>query len=289
VCGRSMLLMGLAAVLLTGPSEAGPVKAAASIHPISAIVREIGGDSVEVTTIVPPGTDPHHFELTPRTARAIYEADVIFLIGDHFDQWVLPGEGKDLEGCLIVRFHEDFSESLLAMGHTFNPHFWLDPLYAKSIGSEAAGALCSVNPTGCAYYGSRAEAFGAEIDSLHASIRSRLEESGFSDFVSFHPAWSYFAERYGLNEHGTLEISHEQEPSAKHIGGVIKEMIRSGVEFIVVEEFSNPDLAESVASETGARIVSLDPLGGPGTPGRATYVGLLDHNVSVIEKAVREE
>jgi zinc transport system substrate-binding protein len=289
VRGRSMLLIGLGAILLASTAEAAPVKAAASIHPISAIVREIAGDSAEVTTIVPTGTDPHHFELTPRTAKAIYEADVIFLVGDHFDQWVLPGEGKDLEGCLIVRFYEDFSESLLSIGRTFNPHFWLDPFYAKSIGDTAAGAFCRVNPPGCAYYRRRAAAFGAKIDSLHASIKSRLDRSGFSNFVSFHPAWSYFAARYGLNEHGTLEISHEQEPSAKHIGGVIKKMIGSGVEFIVVEEFSNPDLAQSVASQTGARIISLDPLGGADMPGRVPYADLLDHNVSVIEQAVREE
>ncbi len=289
MCGRSMLLIGLGALLLAGTSKAAPVKAAASIHPISAIVREIGGDSVEVTTIVPPGTDPHHFELTPRTARAIYEADAIFLIGDHFDEWVLPGEGKDLENCLIVRFHEGFGESLLAMGRTFNPHFWLDPLYAKSIGEITAEALCRVDPANCAYYGRRAEIFGMEIDSLHTSVRSRLEKSGFNDFVSFHPAWSYFARRYGLHEHGTLEISHEQEPSAKHIGGVVREMIRNGVRFIVVEDFSNLDLAESVALQTGARIISLDPLGGDDMPGRVTYAELLDHNVSVIEKTVLGE
>ena len=289
MCGRSMLLAGLGVVLLAGPSEAVRVKAAVSIHPIAAIVREIGGDSVDVTTIVPTGSDPHHFELTPKTAKAIYEAQAIFIIGDHFDQWVLPGEGKDLEGCLVVRFYEGFSESLITMGRTFNPHFWLDPLYAKSIGSKAAGALCSVNPAACAYYRRREEVFRAQIDSLHASIGSRLAKSGFNDFVSSHPAWSYFAERYGLNERGTLEISHEQEASARHIGGVIREMIRDGVEFIVIEEFSNPDLAESVASQTGARIVALDPLGGADMPGRVTYFELLDHNVSVIEEAVREE
>jgi zinc transport system substrate-binding protein len=118
---------------------------------------------------------------------------------------------------------------------------------------------------------------------------ARLEDSGFNDFVSFHPAWSYFARRYGLSEHGTLEISHEQEPSAKHMGRVIREMLKDGVKYIVVEEFSNPDLAQSVASQTGARIITLDPLGGDDIPGRKTYAGLLDHNVHVIEQAVREE
>ena len=289
VRSRILLLSVLGVVLVAGAIEAAPVKAAASIHPLSAIAREIAGDSAEVTTIVPTGTDPHHFEPTPRTAKAIYEADVIFMIGGHFDSWVLPGEGEDLGDCLIVRFYEGFGESLLTIGRDFNPHFWLDPLYARAMGEEAAGALCRVDPENCAYYRRRAMAFSEEIDSLHISIKARLEKSGFNDFVSFHPAWSYFALRYGLHEHGTLELSHEQEPSAKHIGRMIKEMVESGVRFIVIEEFSNPDLAKSVASQTGARLVALDPLGAADLPGRATYAGLLDHNVSVIEQAMREE
>jgi zinc transport system substrate-binding protein len=242
VRAQLLLLTGLSIALLAGASGAAPLRAAASIHPISAIVREIGGDSLEVTTIVPTGADPHHFELTPKTAKAIYDADVVFTIGDDFDGWMLPAGGKDLKDCLIVRLYEDFDDSLLAMGRTFNPHFWLDPLYAKS---------------------------------------------GFKDFVAFHPAWSYFARRYGLNEHGTLEMSHEQEPSAKHIGEIIREMIRNGVKFIVVEDFSNHDLAESVASQTGARIISLDPLGGDDMPGRVTYAELLNHDVSVIEQTIQ--
>jgi zinc transport system substrate-binding protein len=244
---------------------------------------------VDLTTIVPSGSDPHHFELTPRTAKAIYEADLIFLIGDHFDQWVLPGEGKDLEGCVIVRFHESFTDSLIAMGRTFNPHFWLDPLFARAMGEIAGKALCSVDTANCAYYRQRAAAFGREIDSLHTLTAVRLEESGFNDIVSSHPAWSYFARRYGLRDHGALEITHEQEPSARHIAELVREMTRVGVEFIVVEEFSNPDLAEGVASQTGARIISLDPLGGAGIPGRDTYLELMTHNVTVMEEATREE
>ena len=227
--------------------------------------------------------------MAPRTARSIYEADVIFIIGDHFDEWVLPGEGKDLEDCLVGSLYEGFTDSLLPMGRTFNPHFWLDPLFAKTIGEMAAEALCTVDPDRCDGYEERAKTFGSRIDSLHTAIGRRIERSGFGDFVSFHPAWSYLARRYALDEHGTLEISHEQEPSARHIGSVVREMMADGVRFIVVEEFSSPDLAESVASQTGARIITLDPLGGAGIPGRVSYMDLLEHNVSVIEAAAAEE
>lgn len=282
------LLAAAVPILVTGSSLA-TVKVVTSIHPVSAIVRQIGGPLVDVTTLVPAGSDPHHFELTPRKAKAIYEADAVFLVGGHFDEWVLPGGGRSLDRLPIIRFHEEFTESLLAMGSTFNPHFWLDPLYAARMGDVVTSTLCSVDTVNCSLYTTRAERFHAEIDSLNASISTRLAEAGFKHFIAFHPAWSYFARRYGLREHGTLEISHEHEPSAKHIGEIVRHMIAEDIRTIVVEEFSNADLAEGVARQTGAQIIYLDPLGAEDTPGRDTYGGILNYNMSVIEESMEAE
>jgi zinc transport system substrate-binding protein len=285
---QAAIVGAVIALLLPEPGAAG-LKAVASIYPISAIVREIAGDRVDVTTLVPAGSDPHHFELTPKKAEAIYDADVVFLIGGGFDGWVLPSAGRDLRNTRIVSFYEDFSESLLSMGNSFNPHFWLDPLYAKRMGEIVGQALCSLDTANCSFYRSNVERFAAEMDSINASISERLRKSGFRDFVAFHPAWSYFARRYGLHERATLEISPENEPSAKHIAEVVRDMISNGVKIIVAEQFSNPDLAQAVASQTGARIIYLDPLGSADMPDRDTYAKLLDHDVSAIENSVRKK
>jgi ABC-type Zn uptake system ZnuABC Zn-binding protein ZnuA len=123
---------------------------------------------------------------------------------------------------------------------------------------------------------------------MHASALSRLKESGFTDFVSLHPAWSYFARRYGLREIDTIEISHDQEPSAKHVAAVIGKMRQAKTRFILAEEFTNVDLAEAVASQTGAEVILLDPMGGNDRPGRDSYVRLIDYNVSLLEQAARK-
>jgi zinc transport system substrate-binding protein len=284
-------VMGAAfmAVLLSTGSASASLKAVTSIHPLAAIVREVGGDRVEVTTLVPAGSDPHHFELTPRKARAIHEADVVFLIGGQFDDWTMPGQGRDLDRPRIVRFYKDFSDSLINMGNTFNPHFWLDPLFARQMAGVVARTLCALDSAGCAFYRARALRFGTEMDSLNAAISKRLSEAGFKDFIAFHPAWSYFARRYGLNETGTIEMSDEQEPSARHIAEIVRKMTDMGIKIIIAEQFANTDLAEGVASQTGARVIYLDPLGGEDLPDRDTYAGLLDYNVSVIENALRKE
>jgi zinc transport system substrate-binding protein len=285
------LVLLTASLVLSIEQADSSVKVAASIFPIASIVEEIGGDKVTVTTIVPAGSDPHHFELTPRAARAIYEADVVFLIGGHFDGWIFGGRIEDKVQPRFFEFSWSFGEesgdSLIPIGDSFNPHFWLDPLFAKAMGGIVNAVLSARDGKNSDFYRNRTVAFNTKIDSLHAATKRRLQGSGFKDFVALHPAWSYFARRYGLNELDTIEISHEQEPSARHIVQVIANMRNSKTEVILAEDFSNPDLAEAVASQTGARIIFLDPMGGSDRPGRDSYFDLIEYNTSLIEQAVQ--
>ncbi|MFH1314530.1 MAG: metal ABC transporter substrate-binding protein [Candidatus Eisenbacteria bacterium] len=283
-----VLVMLILVAALGAPSFAGadsPIRVTASIFPIASIVREIVGDRAIVTTIVPPGADPHHFELTPSKVRAIYEADVVFMIGGHFDEWAADVRIEERVQPIVIRFYQAFGDSLIPLGDSFNPHFWLDPFFARTMGIAINAVLGAADSKNCDYYRSRTLAFCSRIDSLHTSAGARLRESGFTDFVSLHPAWSYFARRYGLKEIDTIEISHDQEPSARHIAAVIGKMRHAKTGFILAEEFTNVDLAEAVASQTGAEVILLDPMGSTDRPGRDSYFRLIDYNVSLLEKA----
>ncbi len=271
------------------PAAASPVKVVTSIYPISALVREVGGDRVEVSTIIPRGADPHHFELTPSKARALHEAKVIMLIGGRFDEWVLPHADEREIIYMVVRFNEAFTDSLIPLGDSFNPHFWLDPMFASEMTRIIAVALCTVDFDNCDHYRERAGTLMAGLDELRVAGRDRLAAGGFEAFVALHPAWTYFARRYGLTEVATIEVTHESEPSARHIADVIRRMSSGGVKFVVAEEFSGLDLARSVAEQAGAKIILLDPLGGEDTPGRDTYAGLIKYNLKVIESVAEHQ
>jgi zinc transport system substrate-binding protein len=268
------------------PPAGAPLKVVASIHPISALVREVGGDFIEVSTIIPPGADPHHFELTPGKARALHEAKVIMLIGGHFDEWILPQAGEREALHMVITFSQAFTDSLIPLEDSFNPHFWLDPMFAREMARMIAVALCTADMENCEYYRARAAGVIDDLDRLRIAGRDRLAASGFEAFVSLHPAWTYFAGRFGLSEVATLEMSHESEPSARHIAGVIRKMTSDGIKFVIAEEFSGLDLAHSVAEQAGAAVILLDPLGDEDNPGRNTYAGLINHNISAIEKHV---
>jgi zinc transport system substrate-binding protein len=267
------------------PVETTPdIRIAASIFPIAAIAREIGGARVAVKTIVPSGSDPHNFEVTPAMARAVDDADLVFFIGGHFDGWAM-GHRQRLKPSSYIEFQDVLKDSLIKTAQEVNPHLWLDPLLAKSMGQAIKARLAQTDPANRAYYEERARSFAVRIDSLDAAARSRLAECGFRDFVSFHPAWTYLARRYGLEEHGSIELTPEQEPSAKWIAGILKMMQREGVKYIVAEEFSNRALAESLARDAQAQVIVLDPLGAEDRPGRSSYFELVNYNLDRIEEA----
>ena len=272
-----------AMVFLVSTQAVCSVNVAVSIFPVASIVEEIGGDRVSVTTLVPGGADPHHFELTPRSARALYDADIVLTIGGHFDHWIAQASAQERR-AVHLELHKLFADSLIPIKDSFNPHFWLDPLFARAIGEAVYMTLCEVDLAGCAYYEARTHVFESAIDSLHASAKQRLAASGFDSFVSFHPAWSYFARRYGIREVDTIEISHDQEPSARHIAGVIEKIRADGVKYIIAEAFSNRDLADGIAAQTATEVIVLDPIGGADREGRDSYFGLIDYNISMIER-----
>ena len=266
----------------TGAGDAEPVRIAASIYPITMIVEEIGGHRVEVTTIVPAGADPHHFELTPSSAKAIHESEAVFMIGGDFDSWIL-GTQSGHSGVRAV-LHQPLSDSLIETGGSFNPHFWLDPLLAKRMGEYIGLTLVTVDNANRSYYDMQVARFTARMDSLHVSMTSRIEATGIRSFVAFHPAWTYFARRYGLVEAGVVEKSPEQEPSARWVARLIRNIESQMIPVMIIEEASDPGIVESIVRDTGIEVIRLDPVGDPGMDGRRNYVELMDHNVSVLER-----
>ena len=266
-------------LLLLGAQPQRPPRIVTSIYPLASITRAVGGNRVSVSSLVPRGADPHNFELTPSAAAAIEKADRIFLIGGPFDEWFAKWT-SDRKRQRVVLLYEAFEDSLIPLGKTFNPHIWLDPLMARQIAEIVAASLEDISPSDSSYFGKRLEEFKSQIDSLDAWIRRNLARASLDEFVSLHPAWSYFARRYGLEERATIEISHEHEPSPRHVAHVIRILKSMKSRCIVAEEFSNPALAQSVADAAGATVVMLDPLGGADLEDRSSYIDLIRYNVN---------
>jgi len=250
----------------TSPSaESGRVKVVASFYPIAEFARQVGGSLVSVSTITPPGTEPHDYEPTAREVAAMYEADVVFYNGSGVDAWAerLAPELK-LQGVPAVRMGSAIE--LLASTEdeeaSTDPHFWLDPILATKEVALIRDTLVTIDATNAATYRANADAYLAALSNLNEDFVSGLSSCRQKTVVTSHAAFAYLAKRYGFDVISISGISPEQEPSAGRLSEIAEIAKSKGVKAIFFETLVSSKLSETIANEIGAITLVFNPLEG---------------------------
>lgn len=261
------------------PAGAERPRAVASIFPVGDLARRVAGGAVEVGVLLPPRASPATFEITPREVRMVSGAVLHLAVGGGLDAWAtnLVEGSSDARVVVLTEGIE-----LEREGHgeaTGNPHVWLDPVRARDrLLPRIADALAAAAPDSARVIRSRAAALADTLAALDREIRTALAPVTGRAFVATHPAWTYYAGRYGLREVGTLHRHPGQEPSARYLAELVDEARAAGVRVV----FSEPQLAgtaaRALAGELGVPVLVLDPLGGPGLEGGDGYPELLRWN-----------
>lgn len=269
----------------TSVSQPGRAQIVADTGFLADIVQNVAGDRFSVTSLVPPGSDPHSFEPTPQDAvlMAKSEAVVINVAGliPAIDELV-AGAGDD--GPLLI-------EAAAGLGGAAeDPHLWLDPVNVITYATNIADGLALVDPKGADVYQISAQSYSDRLRELDAWIAAEVESMPAARrlLVTNHQSLGYFAQRYGFTIVGTVfpTTTGEGSPSARQMAELISAIEESGAPAIFLETGSNPDLAEQVARETGAIVVtdlqtnSLDE-------DAPTYIDMMRWNVDVIVEALR--
>jgi zinc transport system substrate-binding protein len=304
---KSCCLTALAMVLLvllggaacTSGTDSGKLKVVATILPLADFVKNVGGDRVEVVTLLPAGASPHTYDLTPGDMKAAAEARLMVINGAGLDFWIVEKieSTSDLlvvdtsvipaiEGVLLAGDEHDHEGD---SGHDHgdvNPHIWLDPVLAQKQVEAIATALVMIDPENKEFYLDNAADYIAELTSLDAEIEQATEAFSSREFVTFHPSWTYFARRYGLFEAAVIEEAPGKEPSAAYIRKVIDTARDLQVRAIFAEPQFSSKAAETIAAESGAEVLFLDPIGGADLEGRDSYVGLMRYNVDQMKLAM---
>jgi zinc transport system substrate-binding protein len=234
------------------------IKVLASFFPIYEFVNEIGGDKVEVATLIPIGIEPHDYEPTIQQIQQAEDADIVFFNGLNFESsWINRINNKNLV---------DTSKGLnITKGNmtTVNPHIWLDPILVKDQVKNIEDALIKIDPANKEYYQKNAMNFTVALDSLDALIRSTLQSCEKKDFIAFHDAFSYFAKRYGLNQHSITGVSPEGDILPQRIQEIIEIARDLGINVIYSEELVDPRFAEVIAQEIPqGKVLILSPIEG---------------------------
>ena len=143
-----------------------------------------------------------------------------------------------------------------------NPHVWLDPVLVQGICRRIAEAFIRVDPDHRGVYEAGLQQYVEQLEALDREIRSRVATFRIRDYVSFHPAFIYFARRYNLHEVGVIEAAPGREPTPRHLQ-LVAAIRRYGIRVVFAEPQLNPRVAEVIAQEAGVKVLMLDPIGGP--------------------------
>lgn len=281
------------------PCFAGKISVAASIFPIADMVKQVGGDYVDVITVVPPGASPHTFEPKPGMLKKISSARIFFMIGAGLEYWnekfvnnyddklvrVVLSDGVDL-----IKSDSDHHDKKHVPSHSgeshANPHIWLDVETAKSMAVRIKAALVSADKEHAPYYEERGSRYIAELDVLDRMIFAGVGKFKRKKYVSFHPAWDYFARRYGLESVGVIESVPGKSPTPLDIKNIVGNIKKHGVKAVFAEPQLNPKVAEVIAKEAGVKVLMLDPMGGPGIKDRGNYIDLMKYNLAVLQETM---
>jgi len=251
--------------------QSSKINVVASFFPIYEFAKQVGGDRVNIMTLIPAGVEPHDYEPTIQQLQEAENADVVFFNGLGFeDSWI----GRINNDNLV-----DTSSLLnLSQGSkTRNPHVWLDPVLAKAQVQQVENALIEIDPNNKLYYQNNAMNFTAELDALDSEIKNVLQTCNKLDFVAFHDAFGYFANRYGLIQHSVQGISPEGEVLPQRIEQTIRLADDLGLNVIYAEELVDPRFAEVIAQEIpNGKVLVLSPLEGIEKEEMDTGIGYLD-------------
>jgi manganese/zinc/iron transport system substrate-binding protein len=286
----------------TGESQegGGKIEATTTTTMITDLVRQVGGDRVEVTGLMGPGVDPHLYNASQGDVSALQEADAVFYNG-----LFLEGQMGDLlvkvgQQTPTVQVTEDIPEEKLLASEDYegqaDPHVWFDlSLWAMTV-DPVVEQLSELDPENADYYERRGEEYKRELLELDASVEERIstipEERRV--LVTAHDAFRYFGERYGMEVRGLQGISTESEAGAGDVRALANYLAENEIPAIFVESSVPRRNVEAVQAACRARGWDLkiggqlysDAIGEPDTEA-GTFVGAVNENVDTIVEALR--
>lgn len=278
----------------SSPTEESKLKVAATIFPLADMARAIGGQEVEVVTLLPPGSSPHTFEPTPEQMKQLAQAKVFIKVGaglDSFADKLAHSANPDLvtvsitDGLVLSIPNQETKDDHQHDGG--DPHVWLDPVLVREhITPQIATALATACPGSAAYFNSNLEAYNKELELLHQDIEKTVSTFRHRNFVTFHSVWLYFCQRYDL-EDITIEAFPSKEPSALWLTQVINRSRASQARSVFVEPQVSAKAAEIIAAELGIPVYTMDPLGAETIPEYDSYLKMMRSNLKVFEQALR--
>ena len=272
----------------------GTLRVLATTSIVGDVVRQVGGESIALSILMPVGTDPHDFQPRPQDAIALADAHIIFSNGAGLEEFLQPllestgATGKLVEVSTGIKLLP-LPDSNQATG---DPHTWMDPNNVRIWTQNIEATLSAADPAHATEYQANAESYLNSLRDLDRWIRSEVAKIPPHNrlLVVDHAVLGYFAAEYGFIQEGTItgSFSSEAAPSARELAALEDKIRQMGIRAVFVSEAVNQTLADQIAVDSGIKAVliyhaTLTASGGPA----ASYLEFMRYNVKVIVEALK--
>ena len=250
-------------------------------------VQAVGGDKVQVTTLVPDGAEPHDWEPSPKDLTRLGRAQV-FVYNGMVEPWAQQALDALSERKIMP---VETGRGLFARTGKQDPHVWVSPKKAIVQVQRITEALCEADAKHTDIYKANSRAYIAKLEQLDKRLAAVSKTAPKKVFVTAHAAFGHLAEDYGLRQLSVAGISAEAEPTPGDLQRLITPVKREKVRYVFFETLTDPKIAKLVAQETGAQTAVLDPLEGLDEEGRKQgldYLKIMEQNIANLQRALNE-
>ena len=295
----SLLFSSCSAGITSGNGSDGTIKVLAVESFLADIAQNVAGKRLKVDTLIPLGVDPHAYEPTPQDVAKIADSQILIINGAHLESWLdktlLNAGGKHIviEASAGLPSRKPTANEALDPNQVGDPHFWLDPTKVMHYVEKIRDGLTKADPEGEKVYAQNADNYISQLDDLDNWIKAKVNTIPPQKrlLVTNHESFGYFADQYGFSIVGTVipSTSSEAAPSAQQMAALIDTIKQMGVKAIFLETGANSQLADQIAQETGAAVITdLYTHSITGLNGEApTYIDMMKHNVKLIVDALK--
>jgi zinc/manganese transport system substrate-binding protein len=302
IAKRTLLVALLAAVLPSTPILAqSRIKVVASFSIIADIVNNVGGDRVEVTSLVAPNSDAHVYNPSPADARKLADAKAVFVNGLGFEGWLerlVKASGTKAPTVIVTKGIKPIVRAASG-GHDHgsppgqprvDPHAWQSVANVKLYVTNIRDGLIAADPAGKAAYEANAAAYLEKLDVLDKEVRDIVAKipAERRRVLTTHDAFGYFSAAYGIEMVAPQGVSTESEPSARDVAALITLIKNKKISGVFIENVTDPRLIQRISAETGAKgggTLYSDALTDPKGPA-PTYMDLIRHNIRTLSSAL---
>jgi zinc transport system substrate-binding protein len=290
------LMLGLGACASGGSAgEAdGKVKVSVSFDALKEFTEAVGGDRVEISTIIPDGTEPHDFEPKAQDLIGLNEAQVFVYNGLGMEAWAEDAiSAAENSGLISV----DASAGITPITDTggaeaktsgqYDPHIWLSLKCAETEATNIKDALVKADPGNKSYYESNCASCISQLEDLYNEYSGKFNTVENKSFVTDHAAFAYLCRDFGLSQNSVEDVFAEGEPGAQQLGELIEYCRSNNVTTVFAEEMASPEVSQTLASEVGARVETIYTI--ESAEDGKTYLERMKDNLSEIYASLTEK